>query len=169
MSFWAFTAVFAASIALAQNDIKRILAYSTISQLGYMMLALGVGGYGAGIFHLTTHAAFKTLLFLGAGSVIHAVGTNDIRQMGGLGRRMPVTAVTFAVAVLAIAGIFPLSGFWSKDEILEAVRAGSHPVLYAVALGTVFLTALYMSRLFFLVFTGDDRTASAHTPALPAH
>jgi len=153
----AFTAVFAAAIALAQDDIKRILAYSTISQLGYMMLALGVGGYGSGLFHLTTHAAFKTLLFLGAGSVIHAVGTNDIRHMGGLGRRMPVTAVTFGVAVLAIAGIFPLSGFWSKDGILEAVRAGGHPVLYAVALGTVFITAVYMSRLFFLVFSGARR------------
>ena len=175
----AFTAVFAAAIALAQDDIKRILAYSTISQLGLMMLALGVGtnaasgvatnaasgvgGYGAGLFHLTTHAAFKTLLFLGAGSVIHAVGTNDIRQMGGLGRRMPVTTLVFAVAVLAIAGIFPLSGFWSKDAILEAVRAGGHPVLYAVALGTVLLTAVYMSRLFFLVFTGDERSgAHAH-------
>ncbi|MGO9309585.1 MAG: NADH-quinone oxidoreductase subunit L [Spirochaetia bacterium] len=163
----AFTAVFAAFIALAQNDIKRILAYSTVSQLGYMMLALGVGGYGAGLFHLTTHAAFKTLLFLGAGSVIHAVGTNDIRQMGGLGRRMPVTAVTFAVAVLAIAGVFPLSGFWSKDAILEAVRAGGHPVLYVVALGTVLLTAVYMSRLFFLVFTGDlprGAAGSSHDP-----
>jgi NADH-quinone oxidoreductase subunit L len=168
----AFTAVFAAAIALAQDDIKRILAYSTISQLGYMMLALGVSGYGAGLFHLTTHAAFKTLLFLGAGSVIHALGTNDIRQMGGLGRKMPLTAVTFAVAVLAIAGIFPLSGFWSKDEILEAVRAGGHPVLFVVALGTVFLTAVYMSRLFFLVFTGNER--SGRTPAVghdpgPAH
>jgi NADH-quinone oxidoreductase subunit L len=159
----AFTAVFAAAIALAQDDIKRILAYSTISQLGYMMLALGVGGYGAGLFHLTTHAAFKTLLFLGAGSVIHAVGTNDIRQMGGLGRRMPVTTLVFAVAVLAIAGVFPLSGFWSKDAILEAVRAGSHPILYAVALGTVFLTAVYMSRLYFLVFMGDERSGA------PAH
>ena len=164
----AFTAVFAAAIALAQDDIKRILAYSTISQLGYMMLALGVGGYGAGLFHLTTHAAFKTLLFLGAGCVIHAVGTNDIRQMGGLGRRMPVTAVTFAVAVLAIAGIFPLSGFWSKDEILEAVRAGGHPVLYVIALGTVFLTAVYMSRLYFRVFAGTLRKdASPHeSPAV---
>jgi NADH-quinone oxidoreductase subunit L len=163
----AFTAVFAAAIALAQDDIKRILAYSTISQLGYMMLALGVGGYGAGLFHLTTHAAFKTLLFLGAGSVIHAAGTNDIRQMGGLARRMPVTTVTFAVAVLAIAGIFPLSGFWSKDEILEAVRAGGHPVLYMVALGTVFLTAVYMSRLFFMAFTGASRGEGAHeSPAI---
>jgi NADH-quinone oxidoreductase subunit L len=184
----AFTAVFAAAIALAQDDIKRILAYSTISQLGYMMLALGVGGSvagggggggsaaiggvavgtGAGLFHLTTHAAFKTLLFLGAGSVIHALGTNDIRRMGGLARKMPVTAVTFAVAVLAIAGIFPLSGFWSKDAILESVRGGGHTVLYLVALGTVFLTAVYMSRLFFLAFTGVPRgTATAHeSPAV---
>jgi NADH-quinone oxidoreductase subunit L len=162
----AFTAIFAAAIALAQDDIKRILAYSTISQLGYMMLALGVGGgaagagTGAGLFHLTTHASFKTLLFLGAGSVIHALGTNDIRRMGGLGRKMPVTAVTFAVAVLAIAGIFPLSGFWSKDAILEAVRDSGHVVLYVVALATVFLTALYMSRLFFLAFTGSPRAGA---------
>ena len=153
----AFTALFAASIAIAQDDIKRVLAYSTISQLGYMMLALGVGGYGAGVFHLTTHAAFKTLLFLGAGSVIHAVGTNDIWRMGGLRRFMPITAVTFLVAVLAIAGIFPLAGFWSKDEILEAVFAGGHTGLYVMALVTVFLTAFYMSRVFFVVFTGKSR------------
>jgi NADH-quinone oxidoreductase subunit L len=175
----AFTAAFAALIALAQNDIKKILAYSTISQLGYMMLALGVGGagYTAGLFHLTTHASFKTLLFLGAGSVIHAMHTNDIRSMGGLTRRMPVTTITFAVAVLAIAGIFPLSGFWSKDEILEAVRGGGHTVLFAAALGTVFLTATYMSRLFFLAFGGASRASepepgAAHGPGAapgPAH
>jgi NADH-quinone oxidoreductase subunit L len=159
-SLGAFTAVFAACIALVQDDIKRILAYSTISQLGYMMLALGVGGYAAGIFHLTTHAAFKTLLFLGAGSVIHAVGTNDIWKMGGLGRRMPVTAVTFFIAVLAIAGIFPLSGFWSKDEILQAARASGHPELYVTALVTVFLTAFYMARLFFVAFAGEPRAES---------
>ena len=159
-SLGAFTAVFAALIALAQDDIKRILAYSTISQLGYMMLALGVGGYAAGVFHLTTHAAFKTLLFLGAGSVIHAVGTNDIWKMGGLGRRMPVTAITFFIAVLAIAGIFPLSGFWSKDEILQAARASGHPELYVPALVTVFLTAFYMARLFFVAFAGESRSES---------
>jgi NADH-quinone oxidoreductase subunit L len=159
-SIGAFTAVFAALIALAQDDIKRILAYSTISQLGYMMLALGVGGYAAGVFHLTTHAAFKTLLFLGAGSVIHAVGTNDIWKMGGLGRRMPVTAITFFVAVLAIAGIFPLSGFWSKDEILQAARASGHLELYVPALVTVFLTAFYMARLFFVAFAGEPRAES---------
>jgi len=160
-SLGAFTAAFAALIALAQDDIKRVLAYSTISQLGYMMLALGAGGYGAGLFHLTTHAAFKTLLFLGAGSVIHVLGTNDLRRMGGLGRRMPVTAVAFGVAVLAIAGIFPLSGFWSKDAILEAVRSSGQTAAYAAALGTVFLTALYMSRLFFLAFTGAPRGEQA--------
>jgi NADH-quinone oxidoreductase subunit L len=167
----AFTAAFAALIALAQNDIKKILAYSTISQLGYMMLALGVGGagYTAGLFHLTTHASFKTLLFLGAGSVIHAMHTNDIRSMGGLSRRMPVTTITFAVAVLAIAGIFTLSGFWSKDEILEAVRGGGHTVLFAAALGTVFLTATYMSRLFFLAFTGASRASAHEQEATPAH
>ena len=158
----AFTAAFAALIALAQDDIKRVLAYSTISQLGYMMLALGAGGYGAGLFHLTTHAGFKTLLFLGAGSVIHALGTNDLRAMGGLGRKMPVTAVTLAVAVLAIAGIFPLSGFWSKDAILESVRSSGMTVAYVAALGTVFLTALYMSRLFFLAFMGTPRGEQAH-------
>ncbi len=153
----AFTAVFAAAIAIAQDDIKRVLAYSTISQLGYMMLALGVGGYGAGIFHLTTHAAFKTLLFLGAGSVIHAIGTNDIWRMGGLRRAMPVTAGVFLVAVLAIAGIFPLAGFWSKDEILEAARASGQVWLFTVAMVTVFLTAFYMARIFFVTFTGKAR------------
>ena len=153
----AFTAVFAAAIAIAQDDIKRVLAFSTISQLGYMMLALGVGGYGAGVFHLTTHAAFKTLLFLGAGSVIHALGTNDIWRMGGLRRSMPVTAGVFLVAVLAIAGIFPLSGFWSKDEILEATLVSGRTGLYAVAILTVFLTAFSMARVFFVVFTGKAR------------
>jgi NADH-quinone oxidoreductase subunit L len=162
-SLGAFTAVFAAAIALAQDDIKRVLAYSTISQLGYMMLALGVGGYGAGVFHLTTHAAFKTLLFLCAGSVIHAMGTNDIWHMGGLRKPMPVTAGAFLVAVLAIAGIFPLSGFWSKDEILQAVLASGQTWLSTVAMVTVFLTAFYMSRVFFVVFTGRARgDAHAH-------
>jgi NADH-quinone oxidoreductase subunit L len=165
-SLGAFTAVFAAAIALAQNDIKRVLAYSTISQLGYMMLALGVGGYGAGVFHLTTHAAFKTLLFLCAGSVIHAMGTNDIWHMGGLRKPMPVTTGAFLVAVLAIAGIFPLSGFWSKDEILQAALASGQTWLYTVAMITVFLTAFYMSRVFFVVFTGKARgEAGAHGTA----
>jgi NADH-quinone oxidoreductase subunit L len=153
----AFTAIFTAVIALAQNDIKRVLAYSTLSQLGYMMLSLGVGGYGAGMFHLMTHAAFKSLLFLCAGSVIHAVGTNDIWRMGGLGRRMPVTMVTFVIAALALAGVFPFSGFWSKDEILKSVLLSGHQDLYIVSLVTVFLTAFYMSRVFFVAFTGAPR------------
>ena len=158
-SLGAFTALFAASIAIAQDDIKRVLAYSTISQLGYMMLALGVGGYGAGVFHLATHAAFKTLLFLGAGSVIHALGTNDIWSMGALRRSMPVTAATFLVALLSIAGIFPFAGFWSKDEILQATLASGRGGLYAMAMATVFLTAFYMSRVFFVAFTGKAREA----------
>lgn len=151
----AFTAFFAASIALVQDDIKRVLAYSTLSQLGYMMLALGVGGYGAGMFHLTTHAAFKALLFLGAGSVIHAMHTNNIWEMGGLGKKMPLTSSTFAIATLAIAGIFPLSGFWSKDEILLSTLHSGHTLLYVSALATAFMTAFYMSRLFFVTFTGS--------------
>ncbi len=153
----AFTSLFAATLAIGQNDIKRVLAYSTVSQLGYMMLALGVGGYAAGLFHSTTHAAFKTLLFLCAGSVIHAIGTNDIRKMGGLGRRMPLTAAACTVGVLAIAGIFPFSGFWSKDEILEAVLRSGHPGLYVAALAGVFLTAFYMARLLFVAFSGAPR------------
>jgi NADH-quinone oxidoreductase subunit L len=165
-SLGAFTALFAASIALAQNDIKRVLAYSTLSQLGYMMLALGVGGYSAGLFHLTTHAAFKSLLFLCAGSVIHAVGTNDIWKMGGLGRKMPVTTVTFLVALLALSGIFPFSGFWSKDEILEAVLSGGNMVLYVTSLVTVFLTAFYMARVFFVVFAGES-SEKGHTHESP--
>jgi NADH-quinone oxidoreductase subunit L len=153
----AFTAAFAAAIALVQKDIKRVLAYSTLSQIGYMMLSLGIGGYTPAFFHLTTHAAFKTFLFMCAGSVIHAVGTNDIWKMGGLARRMPVTAIFFGIGTLAIAGIFPFSGFWSKDEILESILHSGHPGLYAVALVTVFLTAFYMARVFFLVFTGKPR------------
>jgi NADH-quinone oxidoreductase subunit L len=153
----AFTSLFAALIALAQNDIKRVLAYSTLSQLGYMMLGLGVGGYTAGIYHLLTHAAFKSLLFLGAGSIIHALGTNDVWKMGGLGRKMPVTMVTFAIATLALAGIFPFSGFWSKDEILKTVLASGHEGLYITAIGTVFLTSFYMARVFFLAFSGAPR------------
>ncbi len=163
-----FTAIFAATIALAQDDIKRILAYSTLSQLGYMILALGVGGYTQGMFHLTTHACFKALLFLGAGSVIHGLHNQDIWKMGGLAKKMKITAVTFAVATLAIAGIFPLAGFFSKDAILDAVRESSvpgHEILYAAAVFTAFLTAFYMFRLFFVVFTGEPRDPHAHDHA----
>ncbi|MDU5141497.1 MAG: NADH-quinone oxidoreductase subunit L [Paenibacillus dendritiformis] len=149
-----FTAIFAASIAAAQWDMKRILAYSTVSQLGYMMMALGLGAVTAGIFHLFTHAFFKALLFLGAGSVIHAIHTQDIFRMGGLGNRMKVTAWTFAIGALALSGIPPLSGFWSKDAILGAAWE-QNMLLFIVGAVTVFITAFYMARLFFLVFTGS--------------
>lgn len=152
-----FTAIFAASIGLVQTDIKRVLAYSTVSQLGYMMLALGAGGYVAGIFHLTTHAFFKALLFLAAGSVIHAVHTQDIEKMGGLWRKMPLTAPLFLIGTLAISGVPLLSGFFSKDEILVAVWTHGHPVLFWLAVIAAFFTAFYMFRLFFLVFGGDMR------------
>ncbi|MFF2092570.1 NADH-quinone oxidoreductase subunit L [Paenibacillus sp. NPDC058174] len=155
-----FTAIFAATIALAQNDIKRILAYSTVSQLGYMVMAIGLGSVSGGIFHLFTHAFFKALLFLGAGSIIHAVHTQDIREMGGLGAKMKTTAWTFAIGALALSGIPPFSGFWSKDAIL-ATALDENPVLFVVGLAAAFCTALYMSRLFFLVFAGKPRSGQA--------
>jgi NADH-quinone oxidoreductase subunit L len=153
----ALTAIFAASIALVQNDIKRVLAYSTVSQLGYMFLALGVGAFAAGVFHVFTHAFFKALLFLGAGSVIHAVsGEQDMRNMGNLQPRIPVTYKTMFLATLAIAGIPPLAGFFSKDEILwQAWRA--YPFLWLVGFVTALLTAFYMFRLLFLSFDGQAR------------
>src|SRR5437016_3124539 len=151
------TAIFAASMALVQNDIKKVLAYSTISQLGYMFLALGVGAFAAGIFHLMTHAFFKALLFLGAGSVIHAMsGEQDIQKMGGLWGEIPVTARTFFVATLAIAGIPPLAGFFSKDEILGRAFE-RHPALWIVGFITAGMTAFYMFRLVFLTFFGYSR------------
>jgi len=150
-----FTALFAASIALVQNDIKRVLAFSTLSQLGYMIMALGLTHFVAGSFHLMTHAFFKALLFLGAGSVIHAVHTNDIQQMGGLLGKMKTTAMTFLIACLAISGIPPLAGFWSKDEIIASTLG--HPVFTIGALLVAFMTAFYMFRLFFLTFTGKPR------------
>lgn len=156
----AFTAIFAATIGTAQNDIKRILAYSTVSQLGYMMMALGIGtaaAYTAGIFHLFTHAFFKALLFLGAGSVIHAVHTQDIHEMGGVGSKMKVTAWTFGIGALALSGIAPLSGFWSKDALLTEAYHTGHYGLLTVGLIAAFFTAFYMSRLFFLVFMGKPR------------
>ena len=153
----AVTAIFAASMALVQNDIKKVLAYSTISQLGYMFLALGVGAFAAGIFHLMTHAFFKALLFLGAGSVIHAMsGEQDIRKMGGLWSKIPATAKTFGIATFAIAGIFPFAGFFSKDEILGRAFDRFF-VLWVVGFITAGLTAFYMFRLFFLTFIGDCR------------
>ena len=156
----AATALWAATIALAQTDIKRVLAYSTISQLGYMFLAVGAAGYVAGVFHLMTHAFFKALLFLGAGSVIHAMGDEqDMTKMGGLARKLPITAATMAVGTIAIAGIPPLAGFWSKDEILGVAfeRGGWFWVLWIVGLITALLTAFYMTRQFVLVFLGQPR------------
>ncbi len=150
------TALMAGFIALTQTDIKRILAYSTISQLGFMIAALGLKGYSAGTFHLMTHAFFKALLFLGAGSVIHGTGTQDIREMGGLWKKMPYTSVTFLIASLAIAGVPPLAGFWSKDEILLAAYEAGPVSFFFLAL-TAVMTAFYMFRLVFLVFFGKPR------------
>jgi NADH-quinone oxidoreductase subunit L len=158
-----FTSLFAAVIAVTQFDIKRVLAFSTLSQLGYMMLALGVArmesplGFTASTFHLATHACFKALLFLGAGSVIHAVHSNDIREMGGLRRKMPLTHWTFLIACLAIAGVPGFSGFFSKDEILAAALHGGHPVVFGVALFVAGLTAFYMFRIYFMTFWGTAR------------
>src|SRR6058998_3928037 len=148
----AVTAFFAASIGLVQNDIKRVLAYSTVSQLGYMFLALGVGAFAAGIFHLMTHAFFKALLFLGSGSVIHAMHhEQDMRKMGGLRKKIPWTFWTMTIATFAIAGIPPLAGFWSKDEILWKAYSSPHGswVFWVIGLFTAFLTAFYMFRLWF--------------------
>ena len=160
------TAIMAATIACTQFDIKRVLAYSTLSQLGYMMLALGCGGYVAGMFHLMTHAFFKALLFLGAGSVIHAMHEQDIRQMGGLSKYMKVTSLTFLVACLAIAGVPPFSGFWSKDEILVAVRQSGNTALYVLAVAGAMLTAFYMFRLYFIVFAGAEKKKAHESPAV---
>ncbi len=167
----ALTALFAATIAVAQNDIKKVLAYSTISQLGYMFLAVGSGAYIAAIFHMVTHAFFKALLFLGSGSVIHGMGDEqDMRRMGALRKLLPITAVTFIVGWLAIAG-FPLfSGFFSKDEILLYAYE-KHPALWAVGVVTALLTAFYMSRQVFLVFFGEarwDRPLAEAVPELAA-
>ena len=168
----AITAVFAASIAVAQNDIKRILAYSTVSQLGYMMMGLGVGGVAVGMFHLITHAFFKALLFMGAGSVIHGChDEQDIRKMGGIKKYMPITFATYAVGMLALAG-FPLvfSGFWSKDAILHSAHGWSvsHVPFYLGVAGA-FLTAFYMTRQVALVFFGKNRAAHDHQHDHKAH
>jgi len=161
------TAIFAAIIGLRQNDIKKVLAYSTVSQLGYMFLALGLGAYSTGVFHVTTHAFFKALLFLGAGSVIHAMGgEQDIRKMGGLRKKMPITYITFLAATLAISGIPPFSGFFSKDMILTKVFE-HNIVLYVLALGTALITCFYMFRLLYLVFFGENRSTEAHPHESP--
>jgi NADH-quinone oxidoreductase subunit L len=160
----AATALFAATIGLVQNDIKRVLAYSTISQLGYMFLGCGVAAYSAAIFHLMTHAFFKALLFLAAGAVIHAIGgEQDLRKMGGLWKKLPVTFAVTTVGVLAIAGFFPFAGFFSKDAILYAAFAqgGSGRILWFVGLVTALLTSFYMFRLWYLTFLGQPRSEAA--------
>ena len=154
----AATALFAATIGIAQNDIKRVLAYSTVSQLGYMFMACGVGAFGAGVFHLMTHAFFKALLFLGAGSVIHALSDEqDLRRMGGLSSRLPWTHGTMLVATIAIAGIPPFAGFFSKDEILGASFASGHVGVWLVGVVGAVITAFYMFRLYILCFRGSSR------------
>lgn len=162
-----FTSLFAAVIGITQDDIKRVLAFSTLSQLGYMMMALGVAnmaeplGYTASMFHLFTHAFFKALLFLGAGAVIHAVHSNEIWDMGGLWKKMPITHVTFLIATLAISGIYPFAGFFSKDEILAAALGNHFTVLFGVALFVAGLTAFYMFRIYFVTFWGGHRSHGA--------
>ena len=151
------TAVMGATMALSSTDLKRILAYSTVSQIGFMMLALGHGALAAAMFHLATHALFKALLFLGAGNVLHAVGEHsdvDIRRLGGLRSRMPATSVVFVIAALALSGIPPLSGFWSKDEILQGIWKDGNLATLVITIGAFFLSALYMTRLCWLVFFG---------------
>jgi NADH-quinone oxidoreductase subunit L len=156
----ALTALLAATIAIAQRDIKRVLAYSTISQLGYMFIGVGSAAYVAGVFHLMTHAFFKALLFLGAGSVIHAMADEqDMNKMGGLFSKMKITGWTMGIATLAIAGIPPLAGFWSKDEILGSAfeKGGFYYVLWAIGLVTAMITAFYMTRMFIMTFLGKPR------------
>jgi len=157
----AFTALMAATMALVKKDIKRVIAYSTVSQLGYMMLGLGIGSYTAGIFHLYNHAFFKALLFLCAGSIIYAMDSYNLFDMGGLRRRMPITFWTMVIAGLSLSGIFPFSGFWSKDAIVASAYEEHYYVLFGMALLTVFLTAFYIFRAIFLAFTGEPRTGPA--------
>jgi len=157
----AATALLAGTIALAQNDIKKVLAYSTVSQLGYMMLACGVGAFAMGIFHVMTHAFFKALLFLGSGSVIHAMSNEqDMRVMGGLRSKLPVTWWTFLVGTLAIAGVFPLAGFFSKDEILWKTFSSGNTLLWGIGFLAAGLTAFYMMRLVVLTFFGTNRASA---------
>jgi NADH-quinone oxidoreductase subunit L len=167
------TALLAGTIGLVQNDIKRVLAYSTVSQLGFMFLAVGVGAFAGGIFHLYTHAFFKALLFLGSGAVIHALhGEQDLRHMGGLRKHLPVTFYTFLIGTVAIAGLPPLAGFFSKDEILWQTFSHGHTVLWALAVVAALLTATYMFRLLYLAFFGERRSAppaAAHGHGAHAH
>ncbi|HEY4408931.1 MAG TPA: NADH-quinone oxidoreductase subunit L [Acidimicrobiia bacterium] len=151
------TMVLTAALAFVQDDIKRVLAYSTVSQLGYMVAALSVGAWTAGVFHLFTHAFFKALLFLGSGSVIHAVHSNNMSEMGGLKKYMPQTYWTFVIGTLALAGIFPLAGFWSKDEILLGATKNGYPYIFVLGLVGAFMTACYMGRAVILTFHGEYR------------
>ena len=166
----AATALLAGTIGLVQNDIKRVLAYSTVSQLGYMFLAMGMGAFGAGIFHLMTHAFFKACLFLGSGAVIHALhGEQDIRKMGGLKKHIPITYWTFVIAAVAIAGVPGLAGFFSKDEILFETFLHGHQILWGVGVLTSLLTATYMFRLVHLTFHGEERFGAAAAHGHDAH
>ncbi|WP_457555667.1 NADH-quinone oxidoreductase subunit L [Candidatus Pyrohabitans sp.] len=160
------TALLAATLAVVMTDLKRIIAYSTVSHLGFMTLALGAGGYAAGIFHLLNHSFFKALLFLSAGAVIHAVHSQDIRDMGGLWRRMPITGTAFFIGAWSLSGLPPWSGFWSKDEILASVYSYDR-LLFAVAAFAALLSAVYISRLFFVVFTGREGEAVKHAHEAP--
>jgi NADH-quinone oxidoreductase subunit L len=163
------TALFAATIGIVQNDIKRVLAYSTVSQLGYMFTAMGVGAFSGGAFHLMTHAFFKALLFLGSGSVIHAMGgEQDMRRMGGLKKYMPVTFATMMVGTLAIAGVFPFAGFFSKDEILFRTFLNANKVVWVIAVMTAFMTGFYMYRLMAMTFFGAYRGPAWETATAPA-
>ena len=162
-----FTFAFAGTLALVMTDLKRVLAYSTVSHLGLMMLALGAGGFGAALFHLVAHGLAKALLFLGAGSVTHGTGKTDIWEMGGLWRRMPVTAVTFVIGAAALAGIPPLGGFFSKEEVFSSVLDGLGPVYLAVALAAALLSALYMARVTVVVFFGPPKADNAHPHESP--
>jgi NADH-quinone oxidoreductase subunit L len=158
----AITALVGGLLATVQHDVKKVLAYSTISQLGYMFIALGAAGTTAALYHLTTHAFFKSLLFLGAGVIIHATHTQDMREMGGLRKFLPWTTATFTIGSLALAGVFPFSGFWSKDEILTVLWHEGEYVVWAAALFGAFITAFYVSRLWFRVFTGPEQQSHPH-------
>ncbi len=156
------TALLAGLLATVQHDIKKVLAYSTISQLGFMFIALGAGGSTAALYHLVTHAYFKSLLFLGAGVIIHAAHTQDMREMGGLAKKLPVTSLAFASGSLALAGIVPFSGFWSKDEILTVLLHEHQYAAFAIALMAAFITAFYVARLWFRVFTAPTQQKELH-------